>query len=441
MAGRKSRSGQGRIEIMTSKVQQANQNEQSFHATVGGGMSRLARFEKGEKIFSIGDVRKNAYIIDHGEVNILDKDGHVLCVLKAGEIFGEMALVDVGERTANAVANIDTSTFVIPRNMIEQRMHGLDPMISLLVGLLIERYRVTRIHMPESIREEGAEELVERLNKSQTSEGLQTFLNTQAYKETALHELSLEQDLRQALMKKEFVPFLQPIVALPSRDIIGFEALIRWNHPERGIVGPFEFVPVAERTGVVQLLDTMMIEKACEALPDLLAAAGHDNIYVAVNLSGINFESTDMLSGISNILKLYNTDPKHIRLEITESALIDDPEGAEDILKGLKDLGLKIALDDFGTGYSSLSYLHKFSIDTIKIDRAFVDKIDQNPKSLDIVRAIIGLAKTFKLETVAEGIERDEEAVAVGSLGCDRGQGYYFSKPVSIDEAKKLLSA
>lgn len=425
---------------MTLKPKEANQNDQSFYSSVGGGMSRLARFGKGEHIFSIGDMRKNAYIIDHGEVSILDKDGNVLCVLKAGEIFGEMALVDVGVRTANAVASADTNAFVIPRKMIEQRMHGIDPMISLLIGLLIERYRVTRIHMPESIREEGAEELVEKLNKSQTSEGLQTFLNTQAFKETALHELSMEQELRQALMKKEFVPFLQPIVELPSRKIIGFEALIRWNHPERGIVGPFEFVPVAERTGVVQLLDMMMIEKACEALPDLLSAAGYD-IYVGVNLSGINFESTDMLSSIGNILKLYNTEPKHIRLEITESALIDDPQGAEDILKGLKDLGLKIALDDFGTGYSSLSYLHKFSIDTIKIDRAFIDKIDQNPKSLDIVRAIIGLAKTFKLETVAEGIERDEEAVAVGSLGCDRGQGYYFSKPVSVAEAKALLSA
>ncbi len=426
---------------MTLKAKESNQNDQSFYSSVGGGMSRLARFEEGEKIFSIGEVRKNAYIIDHGEVNILDKDGKVLCVLKAGDIFGEMALVDAGARTANAIAAKDTNAFVIPRKMIEKRMHGLDPMISLLIGLLIERYRVTRIHMPESIREEGVEYLVEKLAKNQGTEELQTFLNTQAYKETAMHELSMEQELRQALMKKEFVPFLQPIVELPSRKIIGFEALIRWNHPERGIVGPFEFVPVAERTGVVQLLDMMMIEKACEALPDLLAAAGHDDIYVGVNLSGINFETTDMLSSIGNILKLYDTDPKHLRLEITESALIDDPQGAEEILKGLKDLGLKIALDDFGTGYSSLSYLHKFSIDTIKIDRAFVDKIDQNPKSLDIVRAIIGLAKTFKLETVAEGIERDEEAVAVGSLGCDRGQGYYFSKPVSIDEAKALLSA
>lgn len=425
---------------MSMSTKQANQNDPSFYAQAGGGMSRLSVFEKGAGIFNIGEARKNAYIIDSGEVHILDKDSNVLCVLKAGEIFGEMALVDHGARTANAVAASETKVYVIPRKMIEQRMHGLDPMISLLIGLLIERYRVTRIHMPESIREEGAEELIEKLNQGSTAEGVKTFLNTQAFKETALQELSMEQELRQALLKKEFVPFLQPIVQLPSREIVGFEALIRWNHPERGIVGPFEFVPVAERTGVVQLLDTMMIEKACEAVPDLIKAAGHD-VYVGVNLSGINFESMDLVKIIGDILKSYGTDPKHIRLEITESALIDDPHGAEDILKGLKDLGLKVALDDFGTGYSSLSYLHKFSIDTIKIDRAFIDKIDQNPKSLDIVRAIIGLAQTFKLETVAEGIERDEEVVAVGSLGCNNGQGYHFSKPVSVDEAKALLSS
>ncbi|MEM6780673.1 MAG: EAL domain-containing protein [Pseudomonadota bacterium] len=424
---------------MTLTKEQDN-TENPLYSQVGGGMSRLASFEKDKEIFAIGDVRKNAYIIDSGEVHILDKDQNVLCVLKSGEIFGEMALVDVGVRTANAVAAKDTKAYVIPRKVIEQRMHGLDPLISLLIGLLIERYRVTRIHMPESIREEGAEELIEKLNKGENAEGFKTFLNTQAYKETALNELSMEQELRQALMKKEFIPFLQPIVELPSRNIIGFEALIRWNHPERGIVGPFEFVPVAERTGVVKLLDAMMIEKACAVMPDLIKAAGHD-VYVGVNLSGINFESMNLVKSIGDILKKYKTDPKYIRLEITESALIDDPAGAEDILKGLKELGLKIALDDFGTGYSSLSYLHKFSIDTIKIDRAFIDKIDQNPKSLDIVRAIIGLAKTFKLETVAEGIERDEEAVSVSSLGCDRGQGYYFSKPVSVDEAIALLKA
>ena len=406
-----------------------NDQPSSLYARAGG-MSRRTHFEAGERIFEIGDERTSAYIIESGEVHILDDKGEVLCVLKSGEIFGEMALVAGGERSAAALVAEKSEIFVVPRGVIEQRMENLDPVINLLIALLIERYRVTRIHMPESIREEGAEELVERLAQSRAG--------MQMHKETAMRELQMEQELRRALLKKEFEPFLQPIVDLPSRQIMGFEALIRWNHPERGIVGPYEFVPVAERTGVVQLLDTLMLEKVCSVLPDFIKKAGRD-VFIGVNISGINFGTIDLVEIVGQLIKETKIKPETLHLEITESALIDDPARAEDVLRGLKDLGVRIALDDFGTGYSSLSYLHKFSIDILKIDRAFIDRIDQNTKSQDIVRAIMALAKNFNLETVAEGIEREEEVVAVNSLNCDRAQGYLFSKPVSLDDAKALL--
>jgi len=412
----------------------------ALYTSAGSGMARYQTFPAGTKIFEKKKPRDCAYIIDTGRVEITDvMEGSGNFHLGPGEIFGETALIDDGPRTASAIAVEETSVFLIPRKVIENRLEGLDPLISLFIALLIERYKVTRIYLPESIKQEESDNLIEKIKKSKGMPAkLLTILDAQEQKQIALQELQMEQELRGALAEKQFIPFLQPILDLKTREVIGFEALIRWQHPERGIVGPFEFVPTAERTNVVQLLDTMMLEKACENVGRLIQAAGKD-IFISVNLSGINFGTIDIVQTVKDVLRQYKTDPSHIRLEITESALIDDPSQAEEVLQGLKELGLCIALDDFGTGYSSLSYLHKFSIDTIKIDRAFITNIDQEQKSLDIVKAISGLARTFKLKTVAEGIERDEEALALSAIGCDMAQGYLFGKPMALSDAEELL--
>jgi EAL domain-containing protein (putative c-di-GMP-specific phosphodiesterase class I) len=164
-----------------------------------------------------------------------------------------------------------------------------------------------------------------------------------------------------------------------------------------------------------------------------------DGFFISVNLSGVDFGTLDVIQNVRSALVDSGVDPKHIQLEITESALIGDPERAEQILKGLKALGVSIALDDFGTGYSSLGYLHRFPIDTIKIDRSFVSQIQNAPRSVDIIRAIVGLARNFKLGLVAEGIETEQDFVTIHALGVDMGQGYLLGRPMPVGEAVDFM--
>ena len=408
------------------------------------GMTKRYVFPAGTVLFGKGETRHCAYLIDRGEVEIVGNDeggaDKRLCLIGEGEIFGEMALVDNTPRTATALTTTESEIFVIPRDSLHERIKGLDPIVSLLVSLLIERYRITRIHLPESVKQDSVGDFIKKISKyEKMPEEVLRLRNTEQQKQTALKEMKLEQELRAGLEHKQFIPFLQPIMHLKTKRLAGFEALIRWEHPDNGMVFPDEFIPVAERTGVVQFLDRLMLEKACEILPQIHEASGNEDLFISVNLSGINFETIDIVNSVRRTIMDSGVDPSHIKLEITESALIGDPEQAEKVLQGLKALGLTISLDDFGTGYSSLSYLHKFTIDDLKIDRSFVMQIHDGNRSLDIVRAIVSLAKNFKLNIVAEGIEQEEDVAALNSLECDMGQGYLFSKPVPLDQAMAFI--
>ncbi len=408
-------------------------------------MTRRATFEAGTAIFMCGDERNYAYIVESGEVHIkdLDEDGNeqLVCTLGPGEIFGEMALIDRGPRTASAYAAGETNVFVISRRIMQDRVNFIDPLLGLLVNLLVERYRSARQVLPESVGADHAGALTRHMVGGSSSGSSPAYQNIQEQRTQALEDLRMEQELRRGLEQREFVPFLQPILHLPDKRIAGFEALIRWNHPEKGIVAPFHFIPVAERTNVVQLLDHMMLEKVCGILPSLMEDAGRKkgDFFISVNLSGINFDDAAIVASIGETLKKTGVNPANVKLEVTESALVGDPDHAEKILHGLKGLGVSIALDDFGTGYSSLGYLHRFPIDIIKIDRSFVSKLKTNTKSIDIVRAIVGLAKNFRQEVVAEGIENEEEALVLAGLGCDMGQGYLYGKPMEVESARAFI--
>ena len=397
-------------------------------------------------LFSIGDRRDNAYLIDQGEVILKNAAGEDVCRLGPGDFFGEMALIEGGQRSATAVTSALSDVFVIPRSALKDRIRGLDPVLSLLIGFLIERYRSARAYMPESIRQEQAARLAQTVNGHDEAaqalpDDLASLSNIHSQRDAALKELKLEQDVRRGLQRAEFIPVLQPVLALPARRVVGFEALIRWYHPEKGLIFPDHFIPVAERTGVVQLLDKMMMQKACRLIPEFLRNAPHlpDDFFISVNLSGTNFETLDVIHDVREALVESDVDPRHLKLEITESALISDPKRAEQILHGLRALGVTIALDDFGTGYSSLGYLHKFPLDSLKIDRGFIRAIHDSPKSLEIVSAIVGLARNFKLGVIAEGIETEQDAAVIISLGCEMAQGYLFGKPMSSDDAQLFI--
>ncbi len=412
----------------------------SLLAHQSAGVIQRYVFPKDTVLFRKGETRQCAYLIDSGTVSIFGNDDggddKLLCHISAGEIFGEMALVDDAPRTATAITTAECEIFIIPRDALQNRLQGLDPIVSLLISLLIERYRLTRIHLPEALKQdkEGDQFITKLTRHHHISRDALKIHDIHQQKENALRELKLEQELRKGLAARQFVPFLQPIVNLETGSVIGFEALIRWQHPEKGLIFPDEFIPVAEHTNVVQQLDRLMLEKACETFP-LLDAIGGQDMFISVNMSGINFDTQDIVKSMRDVLARYGVSPQRIKLEITESALIADPAHAEEVLRGLKEAGFTIALDDFGTGYSSLGYLHRFTIDSIKIDRSFISRLNNGEKSLEIVSAIIGLAKIFHLGTIAEGIEQEADIKTLCQLGCTMGQGYYFSKPLPVDDA------
>jgi EAL domain-containing protein (putative c-di-GMP-specific phosphodiesterase class I) len=397
-------------------------------------------YPAGTILFREEDERNCAYIIEKGEVEIsVIKEGKKVSLVRLGEgeVFGETALLGSGKRTASAIATQDCEVFCIFPSILRDRIMQLDPLVGLLMSLLVNRYRQWRYVSPDEAAGVGAiKHATDSLNRIEKADSFLHDLNTQ--KEIALKELRMAQEIVEAVAKDELGPYIQPIISLPDMKLQGFEALIRWHHPTKGMISPMEFVPVAERTNIVWHLDMMMLSKVCRLVKEIQDAAGPigRKIYVSVNLSGIHFDSEDFSSQILDVVRNSGVDPAQIVLEITESALMGDSAAAEKVLRNLKAHGLTIALDDFGTGYSSLSYLHHFSIDSLKIDRSFVNDIhNHNSKSLDVVRAIVSLAKTFGLSIVAEGIEFKEDISTLASLGCDSGQGYFFSKPMPIDKA------
>lgn len=405
----------------------------------GGGFHRLRTFyPKGSVIFREEDRRDNAYIVESGVVEITTtRNGKSVPLVRLGkgEVFGETALLGDGPRSATAVAAEDTEVFTISPRLLRDRVMGLDPLVGLLMSLLVNRYRQWRFVSPDVAESVGA-----MTSDSEESSvlGAGFLQDLQQQKNTALDELRMSQEIIRAIDNREFVPFLQPILTLPDRQLVGFEALIRWQHPERGMVAPNSFISVAERTQVVRTLDMLMLRYVCEILPDLQKTAGAD-IYVTVNLSGAYFDDNSIVDDIRRVLAETGAAPQHIVVEVTESALMNEPAVAEKVLAEIKALGLRIALDDFGTGYSSLGYLHRFPIDILKIDRTFVRDIDTNRKSLDVVRAIVSLARTFSLKIVGEGIEDGNQIGALAAIGCDYGQGYFFSKPVPVSDAHAFI--
>jgi len=254
--------------------------------------------------------------------------------------------------------------------------------------------------------------------------------------ERIMTRMKLESDLRGALDRHEYRVHYQPIVSLMTGRVTGFEALTRWHHPGRGLVGPSEFIPLAEETGLIVPLGLWVLREAClrmHAWRDVLPAGSPP--VMSVNLSGRQLAHPDLVEDVARTLRETGLDPRRLRLEITESVAMGDAEAAIAVLGRLKGLGLRLSLDDFGTGYSSLSYLHRFPLDTLKVDRSFVGRIDGDGGETGIVRAIVALAHGLGMEVIAEGVETEGQAVLLRKLGCQYGQGYYFSRPLDGEAA------
>lgn len=257
----------------------------------------------------------------------------------------------------------------------------------------------------------------------------------------ALNLLQLETDLRRAVERREFTVNYQPIVSIETSQIRGFEALVRWKHPERGFISPIDFIPIAEETGLIVPIGRFVLEEACRQIQLWQGQfPQHPPLQVSVNLSGKQFMQADLIDEIKEVLDLTGIDPRSLKLEITESMVMDNIESAVGMLNQLRLLGIELSIDDFGTGYSSLSYLHRFPISTLKIDRSFVTRMTSNNENAEIVRTIVMLARNLKMDVVAEGVETLDQLSQLQRLNCEYGQGYLFSKPVEAYVATQLLS-
>ena len=257
----------------------------------------------------------------------------------------------------------------------------------------------------------------------------------------AMKKLQLESDLRRALARDELLLNYQPIVSLRDESIAGFEALIRWQHSERGLVSPVDFIPLAEDTGLIIPIGEWVLEAAQSQLNDwhTQIPSGSD-VTMSINLSNIQFSQPGLVDYILGVLDRLSLPPSSIKLEITESVLMENPETATTMLNELRDQGIRISLDDFGTGYSSLSYLHRFPIDTLKIDRSFVMRMTESERDINLVQSIIALAHQMQMDVVAEGIESIEDCERLKEMGCEYGQGYLFDKPLCSQEATDRLT-
>jgi EAL domain-containing protein (putative c-di-GMP-specific phosphodiesterase class I) len=255
-----------------------------------------------------------------------------------------------------------------------------------------------------------------------------------------LERLELEGDLRRALERGELRLDYQPIVDLETGRVAEVEALLHWEHPERGLIAPLEFIPIAEEVGLIVPIGRWVLREACRQAQAWQARYPSERpLLMSVNVSAREFQQPDLIGQVAAVLDETGLAPACLRLEITESVLMDDAPATEATLRGMRALGVRLAIDDFGTGYSSLGYLQRFSVDTLKIDRAFVTPLDHDEQAGTIVRAVTALGHALGIEVTAEGIETAGHWARLRALGCDYEQGYYFARPVPSETMSRLL--
>jgi len=399
-------------------------------------------FPAGTEIFRSGDVGNCAYIIDEGEIEIgipLNAHQTIHNRLGPGELFGEMALIDDHKRIGSARAVSDTVMRVITSNQILDRLHHSDKVIAFILRITLMRYR----HLLQQMRR--AEESAAPADPAMDHVPADHLAMPDS--RDAVAKLELENELREGLDKGELRLHYQPLVALSGQGrLAGFEALLRWENPRSGLMPPGAFIPLAEETGLIVPICRWALATAAGFLARFQAASGRPasgegRLAVSVNVTKHQIDDSETIELLDRITGEHGMAPEQLKLELTEGVLMNDSARTRGWISDLKRRRIKISIDDFGTGYSSLGYLHQFDVDEIKIDRSFVIEMLTERRSMEIVRAVIGLARGLGLNTVAEGIESPEQAAVLRAAGCDYGQGYYFARPLAEAEILARLQA
>ena len=380
-----------------------------------------------------GEPGQSAYIIEKGRVEIIIKTPlgkeQSVGTRGAGTMIGEMALIDDAPRTATIKALEDCQLLEITKGDFARRLENADPVLRMTSQVILTRYRDTlaRMEITGENRNWPPAEMIE-LNYAQQG--------------NAVGNIKLANELSAAIDAQDIDLHYQPIINLQTGNVAGFEALMRWEHAEKGFISPAIFIPVAEDSGLIVKASRWALREACHALSRIEHAAGYPDhsLFMAVNFSSTDFAADDFVDSVYTTISETDIHADQIHLEITERLLMRQPENARDTLNMCRKAGMSIAIDDFGTGYSSLSYLHYFPINTLKIDRSFVQDMCTNEQSMELVKSIISLGKNLKMKIVAEGVENPEEGKALRDLGCDMAQGYYFAKPLPEHDLIELIT-
>lgn len=326
----------------------------------------------------------------------------------------------------NIVAGKLIEEFVEPMRISEQTFY-----ISISIGVAYTSNSKTRVL--ELMRQADTAMYEAKLERGSSYRFFDPSMNHKIFK-----QVELENEARVALKEQQFFLALQPQLELTSKRLTGFEALLRWKHPERGLVPPGDFLPMLENTAMMSELDFWVMEKAIELL-SRLEVSGYRNVKMAINLSAAQFANSALLPYLMELIELYKVDARNIELELTETVLVADIERAVDVIQQIRALGCKIAVDDFGTGYSSLSYLKMIPSDIIKIDRSFIAGMLETESDRNIVSSTISMVRSMGQEIVAEGIEQPEQLFQLANMSCQYGQGYYISKPIEEEALWEVL--
>ncbi len=263
---------------------------------------------------------------------------------------------------------------------------------------------------------------------------------TKALRSRFLERVRYEMDLRHAIDRNELAMNYQPIVSLNDGRLIGFEALLRWHHPEFGMIPPNRFIPIAEDSGLIQPMTVWILHQTCFQLKKWQQLSPeYEDLIVSVNISGKHLSKDDLIDDVANVLQQSHLSAHTLKLEITESTAMENAEHTINVLQKLKQIGVQLSIDDFGTGYSSLSHLHRLPFDTLKIDRSFVCRVGERGENSEVLQTVISLAKNLKMRVIAEGIETPAQLAVLQNLGCDYGQGYLLAKPKPREETEDLL--
>lgn len=381
--------------------------------------------EPGEILYHEGEPNDCAYIIESGEVVLFSQvDGKRIDCERRGEnaIVGELSILTNRPRTVTVEALTQCRIFRVSADQILARFERLDPLLRACIKTSLN----FNTRMAEQI----------------SSQYVPFAPSTLSNARDIVEQFKFENDILEGLDNREFSLVYQPIVRLSNNTMIGVEALMRWQHPELGNIPPFKFIEVAEAMGSIAKITNFALSEACAALRRIRQAKPESaDFYASINVSGKDIVRVGFVDLVAHVLDINELDPSTLKVEVTETSLINNPEFAAKQLAQLRALGCGISIDDFGTGYSNLAYLKELPLTALKIDRTFAGDAFANATSRSIVKMLLGLGKEMKVDIIAEGLETQDDVDTLRTLGCHYAQGYHYSKPVPEAEIIQTIMA